>query len=178
MAVRVRRADGFALIDLLFVCGIMGVLMAVALPRLLLAEQAAGSASAVGSMRTINSAELTYALTCGNGFYASTLKTLGTPPPGSNSPFISADLGASNSVAKSGYLIQLSGTPYSGAPATCNGLGVGEASQGFKAGADPTTPGNARFFATNAHSQIYENTSTLYASMPEVDDPLAGHPLR
>ena len=60
-----RKAQGFALIDLIFVCGIIGLLASIALPRLTLAKSAAGSASAIGSMRTINSAELTFALTCG-----------------------------------------------------------------------------------------------------------------
>jgi len=172
-----RHAHGFALLDLIFVVGIIGVLMTIALPRLVLAQTVAGSATAIGSLRAINSAELTYALTCGNGFYAPNLKTLGTAPPGSNAPFISPDLGEANSVQKAGYLIQLTATPYPGSPATCNGLPVGGAGQGFKAGADPITPGNVRFFATNAHQAIYENTSTLYGSMPEIVDPVAGHPL-
>src|ERR1700730_16633645 len=90
--VRKRQAQGFALIDLIFACGIIGLLCSIALPRLLLAKQAAGSASAIGSMRAINSAQLTYALTCGFGFYAPDLTTLGTAPPGSREPFISADL--------------------------------------------------------------------------------------
>ncbi len=77
-----RKAQGFALIDLIFVCGVIGLLASIALPRLLLAKQAAGSASAIGSMRAVNSAELTYALTCGAGFYAPNLSTLGTAPPG------------------------------------------------------------------------------------------------
>jgi len=172
-----NRAHGFALLDLIFVVGILGLLMVIALPRLVLAQQAAGSATAVGSMRAINSAQLTYALTCGNGFYAPTLKALGTAPPGSSSAYISPDLGRANSVQRNGYLIQLTATPYSGSPATCNGLPVGAASQGFKAGADPTTPGNTRFFATNSHQVIYENATTLFAGMPEVTDPLVGHPL-
>ena len=65
-----RNARGFALIDLIFVCGIIGVIAGIALPRLLLAKSVAGSASAIGSMRAINSAQLTFALTCGAGFYA------------------------------------------------------------------------------------------------------------
>src|SRR6185312_6467637 len=93
---RRRRAQGFALIDMIFVCGVIGLLCSIALPRLLLAKQAAGAASAIGSMRAINSAELTYALTCGSGFYAPSLTTLGTAPPGSNEPFIGQGLGASD----------------------------------------------------------------------------------
>src|SRR5438093_11374794 len=80
--VSIRKAHGFALIDLLFVCGIVGALCSVALPNLFRARQTAGAASAIGSMRAINSAELTFALTCGAGFYAPNLKTLGTSPPG------------------------------------------------------------------------------------------------
>jgi type II secretory pathway pseudopilin PulG len=173
-----RKAHGFALLDLIFVVGIIGLLMTIALPRLVLAQTVAGSATAIGSLRAINSAELTYALTCGNGFYAPTLKTLGTAPPGSNAPYISPDMGNANSVQKAGYLIQLTATPYANAPATCNGLPVGAAGQGFKAGADPMTPGNVSFFATNAYQTIYESTSTLYATMPEVLSSPSGHPLR
>ncbi len=86
--VSIRRADsGFALLDLIFVCGLIGILSGIAVPKLLMAKQAAGAASAIGSMRAINSAELTYALTCGNGFYAPHLPALGQAPPGSNEPF-------------------------------------------------------------------------------------------
>src|ERR1700692_889240 len=80
--VTIRKTDGFALIDLIFTMGIIGVLCSIALPRLLLARQAAGAASAIGSMRAINSAQLTFALTCGGGFYAPSLTTLGTLPVG------------------------------------------------------------------------------------------------
>jgi type II secretory pathway pseudopilin PulG len=173
-----RQAQGFALIDLIFVCGMIGLLCSIALPRLLLAKQAAGSASAIGSMRAINSAQLTYALTCGNGFYAPDLTTLGTAPPGSNEPYISGGLGSANVVNKSGYTIQLSATAFPGAPNSCNGLGPGLAGQSFKAAADPGQPLNTRFFATNASGLIYEDVASLWAVMPEVDQPPSGHPLR
>ena len=175
---KARAAQGFALIDVIFVCGIIGVLATIALPRLLLARQSAGSASAIGSMRAINSAQLTFALTCGGGFYAPNLTTLGNPPPASHEAFISANLGSADTVTKSGYIIQLTATPFAAAPASCNGLGIGEAGQAFKAGADPSEPTNTRFFATNANAQIFEDNSTLYAAMPEVGDPVAGHLLR
>jgi type II secretory pathway pseudopilin PulG len=68
--VTVRKAQGFALIDLIFVCGVLGILFSIAMPSLFSAKQSASAASAIGSLRAINSAQLTYALTCGAGFYA------------------------------------------------------------------------------------------------------------
>ena len=173
-----RTERGFALIDLLFVCGIIGLLCSIALPRLLLAKQAAGAASAVGSMRAINSSELTYALTCGNGFYAPKLTTLGVAPPASTEAFITPSLAAGDTVTHSGYLIQLTGAAYAGAPQTCNGLAAGEAARGYKAAADPTAPGNVRFFATNAGGVIYEDVNSMFGGIGEVSDPPSGHPLR
>jgi hypothetical protein len=125
-------------------------------------------------MRAINSAELTYALTCGSGFYAPNLTTLGTAPAGSHEPFISGGLGSSDTVQKSGYIIQLTATPYGGAPLACNGLAGGLAGQGFIAAADPSEPNNVRFFATNANNVVYEHTSTLFSVMPEVGPPPIG----
>jgi type II secretory pathway pseudopilin PulG len=176
--VRINKAQGFALIDLIFVVGIIGVLCSIALPRLLLAKQVAGAASAIGSMRTITSAQLTFALTCGSGFYAPNLTTLGKAPPGSNEPYISGGLGLSDTVTKSSYMIQMASAAYPGAPGSCNGLGVGESGQGFRAAADPASPGNARFFGTNANNMIYEHTSTLFLSIPEIGESPDGHPLR
>jgi type II secretory pathway pseudopilin PulG len=172
------KAQGFALIDLIFVCGIIGLLCGIALPRLTLAKSAAGAASAIGSLRAVNSAELTFALTCGAGFYAPNLTTLAMLPPGSNEPFIAGELGATDTVVKSGYVVKLEATGFVGAPASCNGLPAGEAGQGFKAGADPTDLQNPRHFATNANNAIYEDATSLYAGMPESGEPPAGHPLR
>jgi type II secretory pathway pseudopilin PulG len=170
----IRKAQGFALIDMIFVCGIVGLLCSIALPRLALAKQSAGAASAIGSMRALNSAQLTYALTCGSGFYAPNLTTLGTAPPGSNEAFIGGGLGSGDTVAKSGYIIRMTATAYAGAPDTCNRIGSGMAGQGFIGAADPTELGNPRFFGTNANNVIYEHTSTLFAAMPEVGIPPIG----
>jgi type II secretory pathway pseudopilin PulG len=173
-----RNTQGFALIDLVFVCGIIGLLASIALPRLMLAKSAAGAASAIGSMRAISSAELTFALTCGGGFYAPNLTTLGTVPFGSKEPFIGGGLSGADTVVKSGYIVKVEGTAYAGAPPSCNGLPVGGAAQGFKASADAADAQNPRHFATNANGAIYENTSSLFAVMPETGKPAAGHPLR
>ncbi len=178
MNVVIRKARGFALIDLIFVCGLIGLLSSIALPRLMQAKQAAQTASAIGSMRVISSAQLTYALTCGSGFYAPKLTTLGTPPPGTNDPFVSPDLSKADTVIKSGYSIQMAANPYNGAPGTCNGLGPGETGQGYRAAADPVEVGNVRYFGINSYGQIYENATTLFDVMPELGEPPAGHPLR
>jgi type II secretory pathway pseudopilin PulG len=172
-----RNAQGFALIDVIFVCGIIGLLCSIAVPKFLLVRQSAESASAIGSMRAINSAQLTYALTCASGFYAPNLTTLGTPPPGSNEPYISPDMGVADLVQKSGYNIQLVAVPFPGGPPTCNGLGPGSTGQGFVGAADPTHVDNTRFFATNANAMIFENNSTLLGVMPELGEPPVGHTL-
>ena len=173
-----RKAQGFALIDLVFVCGIIGLLSSIALPRMLLAQQAAGASSAIGSLRTIASAELTFALTCGSGFYAPNLTALGTPPPGSNDAFIAPTLSAGNTVIRSGYLFQLEGVAYPGSPAACNDPDPGETAQGFRAAADPVGAGNLRFFGINANGSIFEHNVALFADMPELGVPAVGRILR
>ncbi len=173
-----RDAKGFALIDLLFVCFMIMVLSLIALPGLLTAKTAASAASAIGSMRTIGSSQLTYALTCGGGFYAPNLVTLGTAPPGSTAPFIGGGLGTANSVIKSGYRVQMVGLAFPGSPPTCNGLGTGVSAQGYKATADPMAPHVSRFFGTNANYVIYEHTASLFGVMPEVGEPPVGKPIQ
>jgi type II secretory pathway pseudopilin PulG len=176
--VRLKKAQGFALIDLVFVCGIIGLLSSIAIPRMLLARQMANAASAIGTMRAINSAELSYALSCGLGFYAPSLTTLGVPPVGSNEAYIGPDLSSAATVVKSNYIVQLDAIPYAGAPATCNALAGGLAGRSYRAAADPLETTNPRFFATNAQTTVWEDTSTLWAGMPEVGEPPSGHPIR
>jgi type II secretory pathway pseudopilin PulG len=135
----VRKAQGFALIDVIFVCGIIGLLASIALPRLLTAQQAAGAASAVGSMRAINSAQLTFALTCGSGFYSPDLPTLGTPPIGQREAFITPGLSSAATINKSGYVIQMTATAFAGAPPTCNGLAAAPPARDLSPPPIPTT---------------------------------------
>lgn len=175
---RIRNARGFALIDLLFVCGIIGLLSLLAMPRLLMARQAAGAASALGAMRTINSAQLTFALTCGGGFYSPRLTVLGTPPPASVVGYISPNLAQADTFNNSGYTIQMSAAAEPGAPPSCNGLAGGLAGRGFKAGASPIEPTNSRYFAINTNGQIWEHNADLFAGMPESGDSPTGHLLK
>ena len=178
-AVRMRSAAGFALVDLLFVCGIIGILSAIALPRMMVAKGAATSASAIGSLRTIGSGEVTFAITCGNGFYAPSLTTLGKPPAGAAQGFVGPEFSVADTVVKSGYQFNLSATAFAGAPDTCNALGVGLTGLAFKAGGDPLdTQNNVRFFASNAGNVIFEDSMPLFPMMPEFGDPASGGPLK
>ncbi len=71
-----RTEKGFSLIELLIVVAIILIIAAIAIPNLLRARIAANQASAVGSVRTITTAQVTYSSTWGIG-YASALSKLG-----------------------------------------------------------------------------------------------------
>lgn len=173
-AARPQHDKGFALIDLLFVVAIIGLLASLAIPGLTRARASAGVASALGTLRVINSAQISYAITCGSGFYAPNLTTLGTVPPGATNAFVPVDLGAANTVIKSDYQIQMTATPIPGTPAGCSGLPAGQSGTGYRAGADSLDPVMTRFFGTNATGVIYEADVPIYGMMPEVGSPAVG----
>ncbi len=63
-----NRQKGFSLIELLIVVAIILIIAAIAIPNLLRSKMAANEASAVGSLRTINTACVTYSTTYGTGY--------------------------------------------------------------------------------------------------------------
>jgi len=64
-----KNETGFSLIELLIVVAILGIIMAIAVPNLLASKRAANEGSAVSSMRTIHSCQMTYQATSGEGDY-------------------------------------------------------------------------------------------------------------
>src|SRR5213076_718282 len=70
------RNKGFSLLELLIVVAIILIIATIAIPSLLRSRQAAHEAAAVATLRTINTAEVTY-LNTGNGKFAGIADLIG-----------------------------------------------------------------------------------------------------
>ena len=96
-----NNQKGFSLIELLIVVAIILIIAAIAIPNLLRSRMAANEASAVGSLRTLNTAAVTYSTTYGIG-YPATIAAMGPAATASSTAADLIDSVLANNV-KSGY---------------------------------------------------------------------------
>ncbi len=159
-----RDTRGFSLIELLIVVAIILIIAAIAIPNLLRSRIAANQASAVGSLRTINTCEITYASTYNTG-YTSTLVALG-PPAGGGNPTPSA-AGLIDSVLAGGTK---SGYTFTYTPGTADSTGR---INSYGLNGSPVTVGTTgqNFYFTDQSAVIRQNTSATASSS---DSPIGG----
>ena len=169
-----RKQKGFSLIELLIVVAIILIIAAIAIPNLLRSRMAANEASAVGSIRTINTSEVTYFSTYSGVGFSPDLPTLGggaspaaTCTASSTSACLIDDVLAQATVAtkpKSGYYFTYAVNAGGGINSTYTVLG------------DPAVPGQSgqRHFCSDQSGVIRNNataavtlTSGQYCSAAE-----------
>ena len=155
---RKKQKRGFSLIELLIVVAVILIIAAIAIPNLLRSRIAANEASAVGSLRTLNTSEVTYNTTYPGVGFACSLGVLGPPAGGAAASSSAAGLIDSNLAGgiKSGYTFAFLNT-------TCTpSAGVNTS---YDIVANPQNPGvtGQRYFCSDLSGVIQYNTATTGA---------------
>jgi len=151
-----NKQKGFSLIELLIVVAIILIIAAIAIPNLLRSKMAANEASAVGSLRTLNTACVTYSTTYGG--FPSSLTALvgegsGSGPTSTASQLIDNVL---QTGTKSGYTFTFS----AGTADSAGNIDY------YIVNANPITPGTTglRYFFTDKSGVIRASTTAAATS--------------
>lgn len=166
---RLSGSDGFTLIEVIFVAGLIAVLSGIAVPALLRSRAAANETTTVGTLRVVHSAQLMYSLTCGIGMYAASLPAL-VGAPGEEA-FLPADLTAGLTPSKSGYDFTLVEGPSGLNVLTdCNGA---QTASDYYLTAEPVAFGQTgnRAFASDEMHVIWQDTTGVPPIEPFTPSP-------
>lgn len=168
---------GVIIIVLVVIIGmvsVLGIVAAIAIPALLRARIAANEASAVGTLRTIVSAEFAYATS--NGGYYDSIRCLARPASClsgyAGSPFLYDEF-----EVRSGYAFHLNGTP---APAERAAATSKSSLESFVVIATPVTPGTTglRVFCVDQTGTVRQTTGDLPTAVPADACPVSWLPLQ
>ena len=153
-----RKQKGFSLIELLIVVAIILIIAAIAIPNLLKSKMAANESSAVGSVRTLNTAEVTYAAGCPNIGYSATLAEMNTGALCTSGTSIIDNVLGKDPAVKSGY-----------STAYVAGAAVGGVVNTYTLSATPLkvgTTGQRGFFSDQTGVIRYNQTGTAVVTDP------------